>query len=682
MRSVAIFALTLTLGVNMTYAGRLKGFNPKEAQPELSYRLAEAEFTKIDSIGFVLQPTGYKTIYDVYSDYTESPQTPMFISADLCFHTLHLMVDYTVRIMEIEELLPKLEQLTAGMLQKAHKDWKRASGGLKEAVQAEYIYFAVGARLLGQEVELPKDIEKFVAKELARIEAHKGIQEIAFLPGVKEDYSQYVPRGHYTRSDDFRRYFKAMMWYGRLPLHVPKEGSDPVLPLQTALLLSMHLEGDVNLTQLWEEIYEPTAFFFGAAEDITPGLLLEEAREFFGKEVVADIIEDEIRMREFAAYLHKNIKPKILSEMAAFYPGQEPIEVPLSVRFMPQRFVPDSYIFTELVADRVTTYQGSRDPRPFTWGMTQLGPMRVFPRGLDVMAVLRWTEALKILKDEGDTEYTGYDEQFEKMVRWYASLSAAERRSSVYYRWFELFAAYKQSDAPAKADEEAWDRKKLTTALASWAELRHDAILYAKQSYTALGMAAPPGDEETPPPPLHLAVVEQASKLYAQMASCARTIAEFSANEDHDNPIRDTYLSFAETLNRLDTLARKQAYGEALTADEHEWLWNVAGRLSYMPRRLGEVVTGEADERMALVADVHTDVNTSQVLQEASGDPARLYVLVEIGGKLYVAQGGTYTYYEFKQPMADRLTDEAWQEMLGRGQAPAKPSWTNALFGR
>ncbi|MQY71796.1 DUF3160 domain-containing protein, partial [bacterium] len=154
MRSVAIFALTLTLGVNMAYAGRLKGFNPKEAQPELSYRLAEAEFTKIDSIGFVLQPTGYKTIYDVYSDYTESPQTPMFISADLCFHTLHLMIDYTVRIIEIEELLPKLEQLTAGMLQKAHKDWKRASGGLKEAAQAEYIYFAVGARLLGQKVEL------------------------------------------------------------------------------------------------------------------------------------------------------------------------------------------------------------------------------------------------------------------------------------------------------------------------------------------------------------------------------------------------------------------------------------------------------------------------------------------------------------------------------------------------
>ena len=32
---------------------------------------------------------------------------------------------------------------------------------------------------------------------------------------------------------------------------------------------------------------------------------------------------------------------------------------------------------------------------------------------------------------------------------------------------------------------EAWQRKQLQTQLASWAELRHDTVLYAKQSYTA-----------------------------------------------------------------------------------------------------------------------------------------------------------------------------------------------------
>ena len=31
-----------------------------------------------------------------------------------------------------------------------------------------------------------------------------------------EDYSQYLPRGHYTRSMRLKNYFLAMMWHGRM----------------------------------------------------------------------------------------------------------------------------------------------------------------------------------------------------------------------------------------------------------------------------------------------------------------------------------------------------------------------------------------------------------------------------------------------------------------------------------
>jgi hypothetical protein len=678
MHSLAIWALTLIMGAAMQQS-KLGDFNPK-TQQDISHRINEAKLAKLDTLGFFLEPTHYKTIYDVYDDYRESPCTPIFVSADLAYHTMHLMVDYTVRILEIEQLLPKLEQLTAGMLAKSERAWKKASGEVKKAARAEYVYFAVAARLLELDAELPADIDKVVAKELSKIEAHAGIAECSFLPGVKEDYSQYVPRGHYTRSDDFRRYFKAMMWFGRLPLHVPAEKRDPLLPMQAALLISLHLEEDADLSGLWEEIYEPTAFFFGAAEDITPGLLLMEAEDFLGQAFSPTLLDDKTRLRELAAYLCENIKPRILSEFVAFYPGEEPVAAPVSLRFMPQRFVPDSYIFTELVGDRTGTYKGGSDVEPFTWGMTQLGPMRVFQRGLDVMAVLGWMQALQIIMDEGDAEYENYTEQFEKMIKWYASLPDAEKESSIYYRWFELFTAYRAANAPDKVDEDAWVKKKLFTALASWAELRHDAILYAKQSYTGFATSAPPGEEHVPPPPLHLAVVEEAPRLYAQMAECARTIAEFSANESHDNPIRDTYIYFAETLDKLEALAIKQSKDEALTPEEHEWLWDVSGKLLYMPRRLGDVITSDADERMALIADVHTDPNTGQALQEASGNPTRIYVLVEIDKKPYLAQGGTYTYYEFKQPMSDRLTDEAWQEMLGKEQAPGMPDWTDVIF--
>ena len=52
-----------------------------------------------------------------------------------------------------------------------------------------------------------------VQAELALIEAAAGPAESPIF-GYTEDYSQYKPRGHYTRSERLERYFKAMMWYG------------------------------------------------------------------------------------------------------------------------------------------------------------------------------------------------------------------------------------------------------------------------------------------------------------------------------------------------------------------------------------------------------------------------------------------------------------------------------------
>ncbi|MFI5384219.1 MAG: DUF3160 domain-containing protein, partial [Methanosarcina thermophila] len=36
-------------------------------------------------------------------------------------------------------------------------------------------------------------------------------------------YSQYIPRGHYERSDLLKAYFKSMMWYGRMTFRVNNE---------------------------------------------------------------------------------------------------------------------------------------------------------------------------------------------------------------------------------------------------------------------------------------------------------------------------------------------------------------------------------------------------------------------------------------------------------------------------
>ena len=66
----------------------------------------------------------------------------------------------------------------------------------------------------------------------------------------------------------------------------------------------------------------------------------------------------------------------------------------------------------------------------------------------------------------------------------------------------------------------------------------------------------------------------------------------------------------------------------------------------------------------ALVVDVATDPNGS-VLEMATGDPASIYVIVPFEGKPRITVGCVYSFYQFVQPISDRMTDKEWRRKLG-----------------
>ncbi|MBD3285846.1 DUF3160 domain-containing protein [candidate division WOR-3 bacterium] len=665
-----ITALCLTT----THAGRLGNFDPRNRQPDLEDILSKSNLEKVDSLGFVFYPTKSTDIYAMYENLAESQHTPLFVSADLILHTFHVMFAHMVETMEAEELLIRLEDLTAIMCRKAEEDYKTLRGKARDAARIEYLYFAVGAKLLDlQSVNYPEGRDAEILKtELAKIEEHSGMQECSFLPGVIEDYTQYQPRGHYTKAEHYERYFKAMMWFGRIPLHVPAEG-ESLDGFRAALLISINLKQVEHAGRLWNLVYVPTSFFFGSSEDLSPDQLYLAAKRFLGETPSVKLLKKDDELRELAAYLREKIKPRILSEYTEVLPEEEPGYVPLSFRFFPQRFVLDSYVFSELVGDRVGAYTGNREPRPFTCGMTELGEMRVFPRGLDLLAVMNNDEAFSILASDGDAEYEAYDEQLSALKRSYASTPEEMLRASVYSSWFKFARAYSVSNPPEKVHEQAWERKKLLTTLGSWAQLKHDAVLYGKQSYTAY-MAN--GDYHEEPEPAELAYLEDAPLLYRKIAECALSIAAFS----HTDWCRNSWQDFAKTLDEFERLTGKQRR-QGLSEDEYLWLRYAVEDLSVMAAGISLTPVTEDDKRMAQISDVHTDPNTAQVLEEASGNPARLLVLVDFSGRLYVAQGAAFTYYEFKQPLSDRLTDEKWWEMLEKGEEPEMPAWSARLWG-
>jgi len=159
---------------------------------------------------------------------------------------------------------------------------------------------------------------------------------------------------------------------------------------------------------------------------------------------------------------------------------------------MGQRFVLDAYIFEELTWREVGT---------------QANP-RLLPKGLDVMAALGSEEAYAILGEMGETAYANYPEQMTKLRGEISALQLDSWTQNLYWTWlyaFDPLLESKGAQYPAFMQTEAWARKDLHTALGSWTELKHDTILYAKQTMAEMGGGEPPdlprGWVEPNPPP-------------------------------------------------------------------------------------------------------------------------------------------------------------------------------------
>jgi len=352
-----------------------------------------------------------------------------------------------------------------------------------------------------------------------------------------------------------------------------------------------------------------------------------------------------------------------------FTPEQadEILDVTKGFRLMGQRFVPDSYMFQNLVPPKVLWPLGPE--KPFTWGMTPVGPARVFPRGLDVMALLGSKRAVELLDELKDSNYANYSTQFNLLKEEFDGFSEADWNKNLYWSWlFALKPLLKEfgEGYPTFMQTQAWQDKALTTALASWAELRHDTILYAKQSYTVALTAAP---IEKPV----IGYVEPVPEFYNRLLALTRmTTKGLDEMEVLDNTAKSRLENLGGILERLVEISEKELRNQELTQDDYNFIKNFGEELNDV---IAEV--DEKAKKTTIVADVHTDQNTQNVLEEGVGYVNLIVVAYKVpDGRILIGAGPVMSYYEFKQPISDRLTDESWREMLS-SNPPDRPEWTS-----
>ncbi len=629
---------------------------------QLVYKLNDTDRTLLSRNHFTVKPSQYRQLYDIYNVCTWD-STPIFITTDAVLHIYHVLFDRLLAEIEMQKFVPALEVLTATLFQDTENIYQQTTqADAREVARRNLAFLGVAQKLLhGDLITLPSAVSALVDSEITLIENHDGYHFSPMLGNFSAlDYSQLQPRGHYTQNETLPRYFKTMMWYGWTIFTMEPQLFGPLAErhtqqalLQVQQLYRLKADGR-PLIEIWEALYQPTVFFVGKTDDPNVVTYRSIAEAIYGAnflELTLPELADATKLQAFMTRSQELPAPKIPNYIygsMVTYKG---------FRLMGQRFVPDSYWFAHLVDPYV--------------------PTRYFPKGLDVMAILGGQQAFNVADTlYHETQLPNYTQQIHTFNQEFAQLPPEVWAQNLYWNWLYCLMPLlytKGAGYPFFMQTEAWANKELLTALASWAELRHDTILYAKQSTTPKGM--PPG---TPP----LSYVEPNPHLYARLASLARfTRTGLDTRNLGLNEFQPKLTQFESLLLFLCHVSIKELENIDLTASEYQDLFcfgkvmeNLLAFIGLTPQEPGQT------DDMAVVADVHTDSNAGQCLEEGVGYPLELFVLVPIAGELHLTHGAMFSYYEFTQPIAERLTDEAWRTRLTSARPPELPEWTSSFM--
>jgi hypothetical protein len=611
--------------------------------------------------GFFVCPGSYEQLFDIYGQ-NDYDNLSSLITVDNVIDLYHVFFDSTLRQVEEKHLLPSSRRMSESMLAASAKRYARIKGGpLESAALKNIAYFGVAERLAGGQSAIPEAALPMVRAELALIDAHAGFATSAIFP-YDVDYSQFIVRGHYARSVGLGRYFKTMMWYGLVPVALEDKDRKPLAEQvrQTAMMVE-DLYGSSALPE-WKRIYGVSSMYAGDSNDLTPADWKAATDRVLGTTSPEAKLASDASVPELVAAAKTVAHAAIVSKRIEGTRAGE-----LQFRFMGQRANPDSVVFNNLTNE-----------------------MRPWPSPLDVGVVMGSRRAAAILDADPATynpkHWPGYVSQRTEDAANWAAQPESYWRANLYNGTLDVLGkavAPPAGRAPAFMRSSAWADRCLSVALAGWADLRHDTILYGEQSVSEMG----DGDE---PQPVVKSYVEPNLALYQRLIELTKQTAAglerygYLANTKfYDKGNAERFTGFEDLLSFFVSVSRRELSGGRLSAAEHMRLRKIEADLSDLWTTIqlagtNYQILNQDDNDMAIIADVHTAGN--EALEVGVGHADDLVAIVPIEGKQYLARGSALSYYEFRVPIAERVTDHDWKAYLESGKGKPRPPWTASFF--
>ena len=626
--------------------------NPRQID-DFSQQLAQ----QLAQDGFAIVPAQNEQLFHVYEQ-NDYRCLPSFVTTDLYLQLYHLYFDCLMREVEEHKLAGLMADLSRRLYDAMHRQAERAEDDeLRRLAHHNAVYFAVAYELLTgrqiadatEQAEAKKEVDAVMSSENGTSQFMADYQEVSF------PYSLFRPRGHYTRNEALQRYFRGMMWLQTVPF-----GLNHADEVKEAVMIAYALQEDKVAQKDYDVVNLLVTHLMGLPDNLSIVQVQQEVRK--RGLLQAELIASEPGMADLTEALNEigntqtRIRPKFESTSHN------------KICLMPQRYQPDAEVLQEMV-------DYDNDPTE-----------RATPKGLDFMAAMGVSAAEKILTEEGQ-KWKGFKPMLEKMKQ---RMGEVNWQESIATQWMQTVKTVNQKDKglPYFMATDEWDLKNLNAALSSWAELKHDAILYAKQPFGAeCGGGGPPD-------PVVKGYVEPNVAFWKKALELLDNTANLLTEHDMmTEKVKENTERIAEEVSFLLRMSEKELAGKELTDEEYDQLScigatfeNISLSMLSAPDQylMGWDDVQGADRKMAVVADVYTaNANNNpqkSILFEAVGLGDEIYVVVEIGGYLYLTRGAVFSYREFIQPIdQQRLTDEEWQQELEKNPRKGVPTWMERI---
>jgi len=623
---------------------------------------------------------------------------PIFISTDIILHAFHFSYDRLLSETEegilvdhVSELLLKMHEHLPELVKK-YADYNNMERMLRDVD----IFLTIPLLLLGEDV-MPNYPEN--SMEIEQILGLINTEQLATYPFFSEnckeiDFSQFKPRGHYAEwhhTGILANYFQAMMWLGRIEIYLlPPKSAELICPSQTkediqrqtidaALIVELMDIADVN--SIYEDIENILGFFIGEQDNVRPENLRSLLQEINVQE--ASQLLDTLKLNNFQQtleskpYAFQRIQSQILKHGPLLNESTQPAS---AFMLFGQRFIIDSYVTSQVVYDKIM--------------YNDEFICRLFPSTLDILFTLGNDAAAQLLDEELDQYH--YSSNLAALRYLTDSYESDFWESSIYTMWLNSIRALNppedRSHLPAFMQTAAWWQQKMNTQLASWTELRHDNLLYAKPSYGSWGSCSYP-----------YGYVEPFPDFFFRLNMLAKSALTFFEKFDFNEPyFQESILEYFNILDGItDTLyviADKELQGMPLDETEISFM---KGMIYHDPGYTGgwvdgwypALLHGRYDSYQAgyiatpdnVVVDYHTTPSDCAgnlrgwVAHAGTGNADMAFMTAPaVNGQLMAFAGPVSSYHEYTTTNFLRLTDEEWENTyLAKS---SRPDWVNAYL--